>query len=249
VGGALPWHGTFFGKGRREDGETNAPKTEAYAGAAGFPRASRPSAQTTKSSSQQKRTSSCRPSTKFALSISCRPGQSERPGPNGRSNKGWDRRKGRARPADGATGGRLVPLPLPAGIPNVMRQSGRINTRDKDKNRNGLGPHHVHKSRMCPPRGDGHGRSAELPKNAGRLEAQLRAASGRSSKLLNDAEGIEAVVEVPGRGTLILSVQSRGGYSLRARTETQDRGQEGAVGNLVAVGVLGSEGVVSVVPG
>jgi hypothetical protein len=88
-----------------------------------------------------------------------------------------------------------------------------------------------------------------LPENAGRLQAQLRAASGRRSKLIKDADGIEAVVEVPGRCTLTLSVRRGGGYSLRARTETDDRGQEAAGRDLVAVGVLGSEGVVSVVPG
>ena len=88
-----------------------------------------------------------------------------------------------------------------------------------------------------------------MPENTRRLEAQLHAASGRVSKLLKDADGIEAVVEVPGRGTLTLSVQSGGGYSLRACTETQNRGEEDAGGDLVAVGVLGPEGVVSVVPG
>ena len=88
-----------------------------------------------------------------------------------------------------------------------------------------------------------------MPKNSRHLEAQLRSASGRRSKILKDAEGIEAVVEVPGRGILTLSVQSGGGYSLRARTETQNRGEEAAGGDLVAVGVLGPEGVVSVVPG
>ena len=55
-------------------------------------------------------------------------------------------------------------------------------------------------------------------------------------------------MEVPGRGALVLSVQSGGGFSLRARAETSDRGQEASGGALVAVGVLGSEGVVSVVP-
>ena len=87
-----------------------------------------------------------------------------------------------------------------------------------------------------------------MPENTGRLEAQLRAASGRSSKLLKDPDGFEAVVEVPGRGALVLGVQSGGGFSLRARTETDDRGQEASGGELVAVGVLGAEGVVTVVP-
>ena len=87
-----------------------------------------------------------------------------------------------------------------------------------------------------------------MPENTGRLQAQLRAASGRSSKLLKDPDGLEAVVEVPGRGALVLSVQSGGGFSLRARAETDDRGREASGGELVAVGVLGAEGVVSVVP-
>ena len=87
-----------------------------------------------------------------------------------------------------------------------------------------------------------------MAENSGRLQAQLRAASGRSSKLLKDPEGFEAVVEVPGRGALVLSVRSGGGFSLRARAETADRGKEASRGDLVAVGVLGAEGVVSVVP-
>jgi hypothetical protein len=88
-----------------------------------------------------------------------------------------------------------------------------------------------------------------LPENTGRLQAQLRAASGRTSKLLKDPDGFEAVVEVPGRGTLILSVQSGGGYSLRSRTETGAHGAGAEGRDLLAVGVLGREGVVSVVPG
>jgi hypothetical protein len=88
-----------------------------------------------------------------------------------------------------------------------------------------------------------------LPKNTGRLEAQLRSTSGRSSKLIKDSDGFEAVVEVPGRGTLTLSVQSGGGYSLRARPATGAHG-DGAEGrDLVAVGVIGAEEAVSVVPG
>jgi len=87
-----------------------------------------------------------------------------------------------------------------------------------------------------------------LPKKIRRLQAQLHSASSRSSKIIRDAESIEAVVEVMGRGTLTLSVQSGGGYSLRARPEkTDDRGQEAARRTLVAVGVLGAEEIVSVV--
>ena len=88
-----------------------------------------------------------------------------------------------------------------------------------------------------------------MPENTGLLQAQLRAASGRTSKLLKDPDGFEAVVEVPGRGTLILSVQSGGGYSLRSRTETGAHGAGTEGRDLLAVGVLGAEGVVSVVPG
>ena len=88
-----------------------------------------------------------------------------------------------------------------------------------------------------------------MPKNIRRLEAQLRSASSRSSKIIRDADSIEAVVEVMGRGTLTLRVQSGGGYSLRARPEkTDNRGQESAGRDLVGVGVLGAEEVVSVVP-
>ena len=83
-----------------------------------------------------------------------------------------------------------------------------------------------------------------MPKNIRRLqEAQLHSASGRSSKI------IKAVVEVAGRGTLTLSVHSGGAYSLRAGLETDERGQKAAGRDLVAVGVLGGEEVVSMVPG
>ena len=87
-----------------------------------------------------------------------------------------------------------------------------------------------------------------MPKNIRRLEAQLHAASGRSSKILKDAESIEAVVEVPGRGNLTLSVH-KGGGSLRVHPEMDERGREAAHRDLVALGVLGAEEVVSVVPG
>ena len=88
-----------------------------------------------------------------------------------------------------------------------------------------------------------------MPKNSRRVEAQLRAGSGRTSKILKDADSIEVVVEVPHRGRLALSVQSGGGYSLRAHPETDGRGDETAKRDLVALGVLGAEEVVSVVPG
>ena len=88
-----------------------------------------------------------------------------------------------------------------------------------------------------------------MPKNIRRLQAQLHSASSRSSKIIKDADSIDAVVEVSGRGTLTLSVQSGGAYSLRARPEkTDDQGQEVAGRDLVAVGVLGAGEVVSMVP-
>ena len=71
-----------------------------------------------------------------------------------------------------------------------------------------------------------------MPKNIRRLQAQLRSASSRSSKIVKDADSIEAVVEEMSRGTLTLSVQSGGGYSLRARPEkrgtTEGKRQRGA---------------------
>ncbi len=87
-----------------------------------------------------------------------------------------------------------------------------------------------------------------MPKYRRGVEAQLRSASGRSSKLVKDADSVEVVVEVPGRGSLTLSVQSGGGYSLRAHPETDDQEEKAAGRDLVALGVLGSAEVVSVVP-
>ncbi len=40
------------------------------------------------------------------------------------------------------------------------------------------------------------------------LKAQLRSDSGRSSNVITDREAIEAVVEVPGAGELVLRVDS-----------------------------------------
>ena len=76
------------------------------------------------------------------------------------------------------------------------------------------------------------------------VRAQLRSDSGRSSKVINDREGIEAVVEVPGAGELVLRVDSAGGFSLRGRPE----GDEGARRVLIAVGVMRADGIVAVRP-
>jgi hypothetical protein len=84
----------------------------------------------------------------------------------------------------------------------------------------------------------------EGPTHDDPLKAQLRSDSGRSSKVIKDREAIEAVVEVPGIGTLVLRVDSKGGYSLRGRPE----GKEGARRDLIAVGVMRSNGIVAVRP-
>jgi hypothetical protein len=78
----------------------------------------------------------------------------------------------------------------------------------------------------------------------GLVKAQLRSASSRSSKVIKDRQAIEAVVEVTGAGRLVLKVDGAGGYSLRGypmATEAQSR-------NLLAVGVMSSEGIVAVRP-
>ena len=63
-----------------------------------------------------------------------------------------------------------------------------------------------------------------------------------------DREGIEAVVEVPGAGELVLRVDSAGGYSVRGRPEGYegDEGAEGARRDLLAVGVMRADGIVAV---
>ena len=82
------------------------------------------------------------------------------------------------------------------------------------------------------------------------VRAQLRSDSGRSSKVIKDGEGIEAVVEVPGAGELVLRVDSAGGFSLRGRPEGDegDEGDEGARRELLAVGVMRADGIVAVRP-
>lgn len=78
----------------------------------------------------------------------------------------------------------------------------------------------------------------------GQVTAQLHSSSGRSSKIIKDRERIEAAVEVPGAGRLVLSVDGGGGYSLRAYPE----GDEGSNRDLLAVGVMRSDGIVAVRP-
>jgi hypothetical protein len=78
----------------------------------------------------------------------------------------------------------------------------------------------------------------------GQVRAQLRSSSNRHSKIIKDHERIEAVVEVPGAGKLVLCVDAGGGYSLRGYPE----GDEGSSQKLLAVGVVRAEGIVAVRP-
>ena len=77
-----------------------------------------------------------------------------------------------------------------------------------------------------------------------KVRAQLHSSSGRSSKIIRDHTHIETVVEVEGVGRLILDVDSKGGYSLRAHPE----GSEDPSRDLLAVGVLTAEGIVAIHP-
>jgi hypothetical protein len=77
-----------------------------------------------------------------------------------------------------------------------------------------------------------------------RVRAQLHSSSARSSKILRDHTQIETVVEVEGVGRLVLVVDSRGGYSLRAYPEDSEDPSRA----LLAVGVVRAEGIVAVHP-
>ena len=81
------------------------------------------------------------------------------------------------------------------------------------------------------------------------LKAQLRSDSGRSSKVIEDRQGIEAVVEVPGVGELMLRVDSAGGFLLRGRPKGEEgEGEEAARQVLLDVGVMRADGIVAVHP-
>ncbi len=58
-----------------------------------------------------------------------------------------------------------------------------------------------------------------MGRTGGPLRAQIRSASGRSSKVIKDREGVEASVEVAGVGRMILSVNGEGRYTLHASSE------------------------------
>ena len=77
-----------------------------------------------------------------------------------------------------------------------------------------------------------------------RVRAQLHSSSARSSKIIKDHSQIETVVEVEGRGKLVLDVDREGGYSLRAYPEdSEDQSRD-----LLAVGVLKADGIVAIHP-
>jgi hypothetical protein len=77
-----------------------------------------------------------------------------------------------------------------------------------------------------------------------RVRAQLHSSAGRSSKIIRDHTQIETIVEVEGVGRLVLEVDSAGGYSLRAYPE----GSEDPSRDLLAVGVVQADGIVSIHP-
>ncbi len=84
------------------------------------------------------------------------------------------------------------------------------------------------------------------------VRAQLRSDSGRSSKVIKDREGIEAVVEVPGAVRLVLRVDSAGGFSVRGRPEGEEDGEQAEEAErqvLLAVGVMRADEIVVVRPG
>ena len=82
------------------------------------------------------------------------------------------------------------------------------------------------------------------------VSAQLRSDSGRSSKVIKDREGIEAVVEVPGAGVLVLRMDSAGGFSVQGRPEGDEaeEAKEGAGPDLIVVGVMHANGIEVVRP-
>jgi hypothetical protein len=76
------------------------------------------------------------------------------------------------------------------------------------------------------------------------VKAQLHSSSARSSKIIKDHTQIETVVEVEGVGRLVLDVDSKGGYSLRAYPEDSEDPSR----DLLAVGVMHADGIVAIHP-
>jgi hypothetical protein len=78
----------------------------------------------------------------------------------------------------------------------------------------------------------------ERRRHVDRLKAQLLSAAGRSSKAIKDREAIEAVIDVPEAGRLVLSVDAGGAYSLRRCREKSD---DPSAEDVLAFGVMGEE--------
>jgi len=68
----------------------------------------------------------------------------------------------------------------------------------------------------------------------GPMRAQLRSASGIRSKVIKDRQRVDATVEVPGAGKLVLIVDSKGQYILRISSE----GDEASAGAQLVTGTL-----------
>jgi hypothetical protein len=66
------------------------------------------------------------------------------------------------------------------------------------------------------------------------VTAQLRSAAGRTSKVIKDRQRVEATVNVPGAGKLVLIVDSEGRYVLRTVSE----GREASAGAQLASGEM-----------
>jgi hypothetical protein len=72
-----------------------------------------------------------------------------------------------------------------------------------------------------------------------RMKAQLHSASGRSSKAIRDREAIEAVIDVGEAGSLVLSIDAEGAYSLRRYREKSDDGR--CAEDVLAFGTMDEE--------
>jgi hypothetical protein len=70
------------------------------------------------------------------------------------------------------------------------------------------------------------------------VRAQLRSASGRSSKVIKDRERVEVTVDVVGVGRLLLSVTSEGHYTLRASPQGEQVTTSSGISTPLAAGQI-----------
>jgi hypothetical protein len=70
------------------------------------------------------------------------------------------------------------------------------------------------------------------------VRAQLRSASGRSSKVIKDRERVEVSVDVVGVGRLLLSVNSEGQYTLRASPQGEQVTTSSSISTPLATGQI-----------